>query len=67
MDGAVTDPTILCAVAPDADRLAEEVNDKENVLQKAADSNGAATPSSPTGVDNSGFSELGLGLWPSYL
>jgi hypothetical protein len=37
------------------------------LMQKAADSNGAATPSSPTGGDNSGFSELGLGLWPSYL
>ncbi len=33
IDGAVTDPAILCAVAPDADHLAEEVNDKENVLQ----------------------------------
>jgi hypothetical protein len=33
IDGAVTDPTIPCAVAPDADHLAEEVNDKENVSQ----------------------------------
>jgi hypothetical protein len=31
--GSFTDSTILCAVAPDADHLAEEVNDKENVLQ----------------------------------
>ncbi len=31
--GSFTDPTILCAVAPDADHLAEEGNDKENVLQ----------------------------------
>ncbi len=37
------------------------------LMQKAADSNGVATPSSPTGGDNSGFSEFGLGLWPSYL
>ncbi|CAK9859549.1 unnamed protein product [Sphagnum jensenii] len=42
------------------DHLAEEVNDKDNVLQKAVDSNGAATPSSPTGGDNSGFSEFGM-------
>jgi hypothetical protein len=33
IDGAVFDATILCAVASDADHLAEEVNDKENVLQ----------------------------------
>ncbi len=37
------------------------------VMQKTTDGNGAATPSSPTGGDNSGFSEFGLGLWPSYL
>ncbi len=37
------------------------------LMQKAADSNGAATPSSPTGGDNSDFSEFGLRLWPCYL
>jgi hypothetical protein len=31
--GSFTDPTIVCAVATDADHLAEEGNDKENVLQ----------------------------------